>query len=53
MISNLRRTLSEALRWLWQQAERFPIPVEDALWVQTYRDSQSTDRLSIRTWHAG
>lgn len=53
MVFKLRRTLGGALRGLWQQIERFPIPIEDALWVQTYKDARSTDRLPIRTWHGG
>ena len=46
MASNIRHALSEAVRWLWQHIESFPIPIEDALWVQTYANLEATEHVS-------
>ena len=39
MVLNLRDTLVGAGCWLWRHIERFPIPIEDALWIiEAYGD---------------
>jgi hypothetical protein len=46
MASHIRRAVSEAVRWLWQRIESFPIPIEDALWVETYGNLDATKHAS-------
>jgi hypothetical protein len=42
MVSNFRR----ALQQVWQHIERFPIPIEDALWiVEAYGDRDAAEAI--------
>ncbi|MCX7363523.1 MAG: hypothetical protein NTV97_16950 [Alphaproteobacteria bacterium] len=44
--SGLRHALGEAGRWLLQCIERFPIPIEEALWIEAYGSSEAARRLA-------
>jgi hypothetical protein len=46
MASNIRHVLREVAGWLWQRIESFPIPIEDALWVETYGNLEAKEHVS-------
>jgi hypothetical protein len=42
MVSHFRRVLQQ----VWQQIERFPIPIEDALWIiEAYGDPDVAEAI--------
>lgn len=43
---DMSNALSKAGRLLLQCIESFPVPIEDALWVQTYGNLESAERAS-------
>jgi hypothetical protein len=46
MIFSLPRALGEAAHRLWQHIERFPIPLEDALWIiEAYGDADVVEGM--------
>ena len=38
--SGLRHALGAAGRWVLHCIERFPIPIEEALWIEAYRSPE-------------
>jgi hypothetical protein len=43
------RALRDAARWLLACAESFPVPIEEALWVEDFRHAAAGERAVTRS----
>ncbi len=45
----MRRALRDAARWLLACTEGFPVPIEDALWIEDIRHAAAGERAVTRS----